>query len=129
MSEAHTPAVGTVGWKDLTVDNATSVRDFYMAVAGWTAQPIDMGGYDDYVMLPPGGGEPVGGICHRRGANGDIPAQWLLYIVVADLALALEQVVQRGGKVLTAPRTAGGGQFAVIADPSGAVSGLYQSGA
>ena len=100
-----------------------------MAVAGWTAQPIDMGGYDDYVMLPPGGGEPVGGICHRRGANGDIPAQWLLYIVVADLALALEQVVQRGGKVLTTPRTAGGGQFAVISDPSGAVSGLYQSGA
>lgn len=129
MSEAHTPAVGTVGWKDLTVDNAERVRDFYMAVAGWTAQPIDMGGYDDYVMLPPGGGEPVGGICHRRGANGDIPAQWLLYIVVADLALALEQVVQRGGKVFTAPRTAGGGQFAVIADPSGAVSGLYQTGA
>jgi len=129
MSEAKTPAVGTVGWKDLTVDNAASVRDFYMAVAGWTAQPIDMGGYDDYVMLPPGGGEPVGGICHRRGANSDVPGQWLLYIVVGNLDVALEQVAQRGGKALTAPRAAGGGRFAVIADPSGAVSGLYQSGA
>ena len=128
MSEANPPAVGSIGWKDLTVDDAERVRDFYMAVAGWTAQPIDMGGYNDYVMMPAGGGEPVGGICHRRGANGDIPGQWLLYIVVADLAVALEQVVQRGGKVLTTPRPAGGGQFAVIADPSGAVSGLYQSG-
>lgn len=128
MSEANTPAVGTVGWKDLTVENAESVRDFYMAVAGWTAQPIDMGGYDDYVMLPPGGGEPVGGICHRRGANTDVPAQWLLYIVVADLEAALVQVAQRGGRVLTAPRAAGGGRFAAISDPSGAVSALYQSG-
>ena len=61
MSEANPPAVGSIGWKDLTVDDAERVRDFYMAVAGWTAQPIDMGGYNDYVMMPAGGGEPVGG--------------------------------------------------------------------
>lgn len=128
MSDANTPAVGTIGWKDLTVEHAERVRDFYAAVAGWTAQPIDMGGYDDYVMLPPGGGEPVGGICHRRGANTDVPAQWILYIVVSDLEAALARVAQSGGKVLSTPRPAGGGRFAVISDPSGAVSGLYQSG-
>ena len=105
-----------------------------MAIAGWTAQPVSMGDYDDFVMLPPSGGEPsrgepIGGICHRRGANTDIPAQWLLYIVVPDLEAALGEVLRRGGKVLTTPRSAGGGRFAVIADPGGATCALYASGA
>ena len=38
MSDAPKPAVGTIGWKDLTVENAERVRDFYMGVAGWTAE-------------------------------------------------------------------------------------------
>ncbi|NUP95209.1 MAG: VOC family protein [Planctomycetaceae bacterium] len=129
MSDAPKPAVGTIGWKDLTVANAESVRDFYMGVAGWTAQPLDMGGYDDYVMMPPGGGEPVGGICHKRGGNADIPSQWLLYIVVADLEVALQRVRELGGEVVREPKGAGGGRFCVVKDPAGAVCGLYQSGA
>lgn len=129
MSDAPKPAVGTIGWKDLTVTNAEGVRDFYMGVAGWTAEPIDMGGYDDYVMMPPGGGDPIGGICHKRGGNADIPSQWLLYIVVADLEAALQRVRELGGEVLREPKGAGGGRFCVVKDPAGAVCGLYQSGA
>jgi predicted enzyme related to lactoylglutathione lyase len=29
-------AVGTIGWIDLTVPDAKSLRDFYSAVTGWT---------------------------------------------------------------------------------------------
>ena len=129
MSAAPKPAVGTIGWKDLTVENAERVRDFYMGVAGWTAEPIDMGGYDDWVMMPPGGGEPVGGICHKRGGNADVPSQWLLYVVVADLDLAIRRVLELGGEVVREPKGAGGGRFCVVKDPAGAVCGLYQSGA
>jgi predicted enzyme related to lactoylglutathione lyase len=30
------PAIGQIGWVDLTVPNATTVRDFYQHVTGWT---------------------------------------------------------------------------------------------
>lgn len=118
---------GSVGWRDLTVDDAPRVRDFYAAVAGWTAVPIDMGGYDDYAMVPPGGGAPVAGICHRRGPNQDLPPQWLLYIVVADLDAALAVAAASGGRVEAGPRPAGGGRFALVRDPAGALVGLYSA--
>ena len=48
------PAVGRIGWIDLTVPDALAIRDFYQAVVGWRAEPVEMGDYSDYSMLPPG---------------------------------------------------------------------------
>lgn len=126
-----TPALGTIGWIDLTIPEADKIRDFYSAVAGWTSQGIDMKdgdtAYQDYCMMPPGAEAPAAGICHRRGANAPIPAAWIIYIMVADLEGALEKAAALGGSVLKAPAGAGSGRFAIIQDPAGAVCGLYQS--
>lgn len=119
------PAPGTIGWADLTVPDAAALRDFYVAVAGWTAQPLSMGGYDDYVMTAPDG-TPVGGVCHARGANAGLPPVWLVYVTVPDLAASLEGCRAGGGAVLDGPRDAGGGRMAVIRDPAGATLALYQ---
>jgi len=83
MTDAPKP--GTIGWIDLTVEDAESVRAFYKAVAGWSADPVDMGGYSDFNMKPSADGAPVAGVCHARGSNADIPPVWMIYIVVADL--------------------------------------------
>ncbi len=120
-------AAGTIGWHDLSVRDAALVRDFYAHVVGWTAEPVAMGDYEDFCMLPPGASTPVAGVCHARGANRDLPAQWLMYIVVPDLDRALETCRRLGGAVLTDVRAAGDGLFAVIKDPAGAVCALYQS--
>ncbi len=117
---------GTIGWHDLTVSDAPGVRDFYAGVVGWSAQPVDMGEYADFTMNA--GDDAVAGVCHARGKNAGLPAQWLMYVVVADLDAALAQVRALKGEVLTEPRSAGGGKFAVIRDPAGAVCGLYQTG-
>ena len=77
------PKLGSIVWTDFTVPNADTVRDFYSAVVGWKAMGCDMGGYEDYVMTPAGGRKPAGGICHARGVNAKIPAQWLVCITVA----------------------------------------------
>jgi hypothetical protein len=77
--------LGQVGWIDLTVPDAEAVRDFYQHVTGWTASPVDMGGYQDYCMNPPGAGQPVAGICHARGVNAGLPPVWMIYITVAEL--------------------------------------------
>ena len=88
MSDAARPAVGTIGWHDLTVEDAPAVRDFYTAVVGWKSEDVDMGGYADFQMLAPGSGEGVAGVCHARGPNADLPPQWLVYFVVADVDAA-----------------------------------------
>jgi uncharacterized protein len=126
MSDDATPppAIGRITWQDLTVPDATRVRDFYQAVAGWTAQPVSMDGYDDYAMFGPAGDTPVAGICHARSSNANLPPQWLVYITVADADAAASRAVELGGRVIDGPREMGGGRFAVIADPAGAVAAL-----
>jgi uncharacterized protein len=118
---------GMIGWVDLTVNNADEIRDFYKKVIGWDSDPVDMDGYEDFCMLAPSGSEPVTGICHARGGNADLPAQWLVYITVADLDASIEACTTGGGSVVTGPRDMGeDGRFCVIKDPAGAVAALYQ---
>ncbi|MFG0331266.1 MAG: VOC family protein [Phycisphaerales bacterium] len=126
MSDAETPAYGTIGWIDLTVNDARSVRDFYAAVVGWKPDPVSMGEYDDFNMCESGAGEPVAGVCHARGSNEGLPAQWLIYIVVEDLERSLSEVESRGGEIVCPARPMGGALFGVIRDPAGAVAALYQ---
>ncbi len=126
MSQAPPPP-GSLGWHDLTVEDAATVRDFYARVAGWQAQEFDMGGYSDYVMLTPDG-QPVGGICHARGENADIPAAWMCYVVVPDLDAALAAVRENGGELVTPVKPQGEARYVVARDPAGAVFALYEPG-
>jgi predicted enzyme related to lactoylglutathione lyase len=111
-----TPTPGTIGWIDLTVEDNDRVKEFYAAVTGWRAEGCDMGGYADYSMIPPsappppprqqqpepggpegdnseggaeeGAAQPVAGVCRRTGPNADVPAGWMIYIVVEDIDAA-----------------------------------------
>jgi predicted enzyme related to lactoylglutathione lyase len=118
---------GEIGWVDLTVPDAVAVRDFYMHVTGWTASPVDMGGYADFNMTPAGASVAVGGICHARGENRDLPPVWLIYITVADIEESVRQCEARGGKLLLPIKTMGAhGRYCVIEDPAGAAAGLFE---
>jgi uncharacterized protein len=121
-------AIGSIGWVDLTVDDATSLRDFYREVVGWTPAELDMGGYPDFVMSTPETDEATAGVCHARGGNAGLPAVWLIYVVVADLDQSLARALAGGGRQRSPIRSAGGGRFVVIDDPSGASLALYQDG-
>jgi hypothetical protein len=121
------PDYGSIGWIDLTCDNADEVRDFYSAVIGWEAASVEMGDYEDYCMMQEDSDNPLTGICHKRGENAEIPTQWLIYITVEDLMKSVAKCLELGGKTLTEPRfTDGQGGFCVIQDPAGAVCALYQ---
>lgn len=119
------PGAGTIGWHDLTVDDADGIRDFYANVIGWTHANVSMGEYNDYVMLPPGG-EGVAGVCHRRGSNVELPPVWMVYFIVDDVEESAAACAAAGGKVRVAPRAMAGGAYCVIEDPAGAVCALYQ---
>ncbi|MBK7405020.1 MAG: VOC family protein [Phycisphaerales bacterium] len=115
---------GAISWHDLTVPDAAPIRDFYSAVVGWEAEPVDMGGYADFAMTS--GGSPVAGVCHARGANADLPAQWMMYITVADLDASLARARSLGGEIVAGPKASGTARYAVVRDPAGAVCALYQ---
>ncbi len=125
MSEAGAAKIGTLAWRDLTVEDAESVRTFYKRVVGWESQNVDMGGYSDFNMIAPGTGETVAGICHAKESNANLPAQWLMYVVVEDVEASAKACTELGGEVLDGPRALGNGRFCVIRDPAGAVCALY----
>lgn len=127
MSETPKMEIGSIGWIDLAVDNAEDVRDFYSKVVGWNHQPLSMGDYDDFVMMPPKSEKGVSGICHARGSNAGLPKQWLIYITVENLDESIKQCNESGGKVVFGPKDMGGyGRFCAIEDPAGAVAGLIE---
>jgi len=125
MSEDLKPAAGTIAWTDLTVPHAEPIRDFYREITGWQTAPVEMGDYEDWCMIPVGGTNPTAGICHAIGTNADLPPQWLIYIVVANVDASARKVEVLGGEIVAGPRNMGGGRFCVIRDPVGAVCALY----
>lgn len=114
-------------WRDLTVADAVETSIFYEKVLGWQKEPLDMGGYNDFVMKD-ADGQVKGGICHRKGPNQDVPAGWIPYFTTGEFDEALSQVTACGGEQLTAVRTHGTARFVYIKDPSGAYFALYSDG-
>lgn len=127
MNEQGKPKVGSITWRDLTVEDAPAVRGFYEQVVGWETKAHPMGDYDDYEMTLPGGGPTVTGICHARGANAKIPPQWMIYITVENVEESAKKCVELGGEILDGPRLMGQSPFCVIRDPAGAVAGLIEA--
>lgn len=120
-------STGSIGWIDLTVDKADQVRDFYHQVTGWRSEPTAMDNYDDYCMFGSASDQPVAGICHARGPNAGLPAQWLVYVTVDDLNQRVAKCVELGGQVIAATKDMGSaGRYCVIEDPAGAVAALFE---
>ncbi len=121
------PQIGKVEWCDLTVDNAVEVRDFYTKVVGWKHQAVSMGDYDDFSINLPENDETVAGVCHARGPNKNMPAQWLMYVRVADVEASAKECIKSGGQVIEGPRPMGSSNLCVIKDPAGAVLALISN--
>ena len=122
-----TPSFGIIPWCDLTVDDAEGIRDFYQAVVGWESDDVEMDGYSDFNMLAPDSGQPIAGVCHRRGGNKDLPAAWMMYVTVRDVELSAARCVQLGGTLVVLPKTMGSyGRYCVIQDPAGAHLALFE---
>lgn len=122
------PPVGTIAWTDLTVDDAEAVRAFYEEVVGWNSDGVDMGGYEDFNMIAPGAGDSVAGVCHARASNADMPAAWMVYVIVADLDESMARCRELGGAVVVDAKDVGSmGRYCVIRDPAGAVMALFEA--
>jgi uncharacterized protein len=119
---------GTPAWADLMVPDLEPVRRFYAAVLGWTYEEAPAPDGTTYLMASVGG--------RYAAALGDVlpepdhPApEWTVYLAADDLVATVQAVEAAGGAVVVPPMDAGdSGAFAVLADPAGAVFGLWRSG-
>jgi predicted enzyme related to lactoylglutathione lyase len=119
---------GEFVWHDLVTANPAKSRAFYGALFGWTFELSD--GIDPGYLLIRHEGRPIGGIVplgtREKGAP---PAQWITYLVVADVDRAAAAFDHAGGQIVRKPvRTKRGVRVAVVADPQGAPLGLASSG-
>jgi predicted enzyme related to lactoylglutathione lyase len=115
-----------IAWNDITVDNADELKDFYSEVFGFKSISVPMEGYNDYIMVESNDPDsPIGGICHKKGVNSDMPGGWIPYVEVSELESILLKVKANGGKIVDGPRIAGEGEIAIIKDISGGFMGLY----
>lgn len=114
-------------WCDITVDDADRLAKFYEKVMGWEASPVDMGGYNDYVMMK-ADGTPAGGICHNKGVNSGIPSGWLPYFTVDDLDAAIESAESLGGARVGDIKHHGSDRFCVLRDSAEHHCAIYQKG-
>lgn len=127
MAKAGDTNIGQLEWFDLTVNNASAVAEFYSSVVGWNASETSMGEYSDYTMSPAGSTQALTGICHARGTNSNVPAQWLLYIRVDNVENSVKACIAGGGSVIDGPKSMGQDNFCIIQDPEGAVLALVSA--
>ena len=131
MDKVKKNLIGTIVSADLTVPNASQLKDFYAEVIGWTPEELKMGDkqdYADYVMKD-SGGNWAGGVCEAKGVNTGIPPQWIVYINVRDVKESVEKCKQLGGKIVKEAFDKDGNyHYAMLQDPFGAVLAVTHVG-
>ncbi|MGH1523282.1 VOC family protein [Leifsonia sp. L25] len=114
---------GTPVWVDLQTSDPAAASSFYRSLFGWDVTEADpaSGGY----AIASLGGTPAAAI-------GPFPPGmerpvWTVYFAVADIDASAAAATEAGGAVLLPPgEVMPGIRLAVVADPAGAVLGLWQ---
>ena len=119
---------GTPSWVDLQTTDQAAGKEFYASLLGWSYddRPMPQGGTYSMALL---NGETVAAIAPMPpGAPEGMPPMWNTYIAVDDIAATVEKVGPAGGQVLMPAMAVGdAGTMAFVADPTGAVVGLWQA--
>lgn len=119
---------GKFVWSDLFSSDMEANRVFYAELFGWEwrwisqpPRPYGMFYLDGYA---------VAGMAHRAAPEGEEQyGRWVHYVSVPDIRGTEAAVVEKGGEALMPVRAAAQrGEFAIVADPQGAILGLMRSG-
>jgi predicted enzyme related to lactoylglutathione lyase len=108
-------------WAELWTDDLKGSAAFYKTVVGYDTWQVGAGKSATWIYAS--GGRPRAR-ASRMPFDG-VPSQWLPYVVVKDLPVAMARVTELGGHLLRKPE-AKGPQFAVVSDPGGATFILEQ---
>jgi predicted enzyme related to lactoylglutathione lyase len=124
MPIEHAFPHGTPIWVDLQSSDQPAAATYYRELFGWDVAPASSvtNGYSP----ASGRGVPVAAI-------GPLPTEasattWTVYFAVDDVEAAAEAAAANGGTVVLAPgEVVPGVMLSIVADPAGAVFGLWQT--
>ncbi len=120
---------GAPAWIDLVVPDLGTARTFYAAVLGWEYEEGTSAGGGATYLTATVGGQRVAGLGDVAPDAPAPPAAWTVPRATDDVVAGVEAAVAAGGTVLVPATRAGeAGSFAVLADPTAAVFGLWQAG-
>jgi predicted enzyme related to lactoylglutathione lyase len=126
MSERNGYEHGVPCWVDTWQPDAERAAAFYTGLFGWEAASDADG--PPYVMLRLRGRDVAA--IGRSGGDDAPPPDWVTYVWVDSADEATAKARTAGGSVLREPfDSLDGGRMAILADPSGAVFGVWQPGA
>lgn len=118
----HVP--GALTWVEcLTTDPATAIR-FYEQLFAWKTETSDDLG-TEYTLCHTDG-TPTAGIMAMPSELVNVASNWMVYFETHSTDATIKLVQQHGGTLLNGPMEYGTGEFAVIADPQGAVFGIIE---
>lgn len=110
-------------WVELTTENLEQAKEFYSQIFAWSLSEFQ-GAKIPYFFVNTGG-QTKGGMMALPAP--EVPTAWTMYVLVEDVAATCQQIQDLGGRVLKAKSSVPDmGWYAVVADPQGAVFGLWE---
>ncbi len=127
MPERTSYEAGRPSWVDLATTDVAGAQSFYGALFGWTAHEMDTGDMGGRYFMLHKDGKVVAGMAPVP--SDDTPTVWSVYLAVDDVDSVTAKVTEAGGSVMMPPMDVmDTGRMAFIADPTGAMIGLWQAG-
>jgi predicted enzyme related to lactoylglutathione lyase len=110
---------------ELASTDIAKSKTFYSKLFDWQLEDVPMGGGGEtYTMIQVGDG--VGGGMMTNPMPGS-PSAWLAYVLVDDVAAATAKAKSLGATVCKdTTEVMGAGWLSIIADPTGAMLGLWK---
>jgi predicted enzyme related to lactoylglutathione lyase len=109
---------------ELHTSDVDKAKGFYGGLLDWKLEDMPMG--DTSYTMVSSGDETIGGMMTKP--CDDAPTAWMPYILVEDVDGSTAKAVELGGSVVKEKTEIPGmGSFSIVADPTGAVVGLWQA--
>ena len=115
---------GAVTWIDLSTPDVKAASAFYQELLGWSEVAVSATPLGEYHIAMVDDRQA----CGMMGQGPDLagaPPMWTVFIYADDVDATAGRVAAAGGSVLTQPFDIPQARIAVIADPGGAMFGLF----
>ncbi len=118
---------GKFVWYDLMTNDIPSVKNFYSELFGWEFIETGEPGNDYIVVLH--NGDPIGGMFELKDVKAEQRySQWISYLSVDDLNIAVEYTKRNGGSIYREPfQLPNRGTVAFVFDSQNAVLAFVKS--
>jgi hypothetical protein len=128
MANIDRHPAGSFCWIELATSDQSAAKNFYSTLFGWTPNDMPMGPSDVYTIFRLENRDAAAAYTLRpEQVAQHVPPNWILYIQVDNVDASAAKVTELGGKVILPPfDVMDAGRMAVIQDPTGAYSCLWQ---